>query len=145
MKKPKIEDLEQAFRNTAFEACIDERDYSIKIDETSAEFAVYLDGIGVKAWAFFKAPCPYSKISGLLENCKQNVVFEVAIMKLGLGFCEGLARPLQGTCVPEEGYFVFGIRQEQALKLVRQFEQYAFVCGEAGGKARLVLCLQGAE
>jgi len=133
------DELERAYRNTAY--CVDgpQGPVRIRIDENSATLDALLAEYGVGSWVFITAWNPRSEEISIENNRLLNNSLRAELLGAGYRWLEG-SGVADDRRWSEESLLVFGLPLEVALALGRRYGQNAIVAGTAGGCAVLHWC-----
>ncbi|MBL6721654.1 MAG: DUF3293 domain-containing protein [Planctomycetes bacterium] len=138
--------LQQAYRNTAYEALGPGTQLDLRVDEPHAALDALLDATGRRSWAFMTACNPRSRTLPAEENEERQWALWTLLEELGGEdgspplLLPGRGRGLTGAWPAEESVLALGIARLDALRLMRRFDQHAFLAGTRGGRAELVWC-----
>ena len=138
--------LERAYRDTAYEALGPGTQLDLRVDEPHAALDALLDATGRRSWAFMTACNPRSRTLPAEENEERQWALWTLLEELGGEdgppplLLPGRGRGLTGAWPAEESVLALGIARLDALRLMRRFDQHAFLAGTRGGRAELVWC-----
>lgn len=129
--------LLKAYQQTTYRV-IDPK-FDIRIGELHPKLDRFLRKSGYKTWAFITAWNPKSRELSTSENRARNRSMISQLKSHNLSSYKALGIPDEGDWTPEESLFVPGISGNQTMNLGEQFGQNAFVFGETGMKAKLII------
>lgn len=138
--------LERAYRDTAYEALGPGTQLDLRVDESHAALDALLEATGRRGWAFMTAWNPRSQTLPAEENGERQRALWAALEELSGEdgspplLLPGRGRGLTGAWPAEESVLALGIARRDALRLMRSFDQHAFLAGTRGGRAELVWC-----
>ena len=138
---PSRDELEKAFRDTAYEFDTPAGGARLRIDEPSAALAAVQAALGVECSGLITAWNPRSGPRSLAENEVENgrLLGQLAT----LGFDAWPARHVAPQPEwHERGFFVPGIGLAQLLELGREFDQHAVLHSDDHSVPRLAWCHQ---
>lgn len=115
----------------------------MRVDEGCVELDALLTDHGVSTWAYVTASNPGSRQLSDEDNSARLRELEADVVTLGVRAYPGEGVPDDGRWPPESSLLILGIAREDAVRLGRRYDQVAVVCGELGGVAKLVLCIDG--
>jgi len=136
--------LHDAYRATTYRATLDGERVEIRIGERTPRLDALLRARGVTDWAFVTAANPHATRLSEAENEARHVELTRALAAEGFTGFEGESVADDGAWPPERSLLVVGIRESEAVRIARRFDQEAIVAGALGEPARLVFCGAGA-
>lgn len=134
------ERLDREYRQTVYWVHAPQSYVGLRIDETNPELDRLLEETGAEEWAHITAWNPRSQRLPPPKNRQAHECLEWTV-RLRYASLPGVGAGTDGDWPPEEGLFVFGISESDAIELGRRFGQNAIVAGRKGEAARLVWCL----
>ena len=135
--------LLEAYRKTAFNVDTPKGRLSLRIDEHCLALDDVLTDQGVSTWAYVTAFNPGSTRLRDAENAARQHELESTIANLGIPSFPGEGIDDNGQWPPEPSFLILGIGRGDAVRLGRQYGQFAVVFGELGRPAELVRCMDG--
>ena len=115
-----------------------EPDLVIRIGQSHPQLDQWLNSIGENRWAFMTAWNPHSRAASNEINRKAQDTLRETCQPYQIFPARG--EPAEGeNWTAEESLLVTGIAREAAIQLCLRFHQNAFVYGESGGLAELVI------
>lgn len=131
--------LESAFLATTYTAhSKNGTTFHLKINQSNAVFDQFLKNENIETWAYITAWNPNAEAHADKENENFNALLEQKLNNLGLKYFNGFGRPENGSdWPPEASFLILGIDVENALRIGKEFNQAAIVCGKIGDVAKL--------
>lgn len=136
--------LDREYRQTVYWVFGPHAYIGLRVEQTSPELDRLLEEAGALEWAHITAWNPRSRPLSPPDNRQAQDALEWAV-RARYSSLPGVGAATDGDWPPEEGLFIFGIPEAEAVELGRRFEQNAVVCGRKGEPARLVWCFPPGE
>jgi hypothetical protein len=130
----KNKSLEDAYLETRY--YIDWLDTFMIIGERNEEVDRWLVQNSLRVGYFITAWNPGSRLLSLEENQQRNIDLENKLKNYPL--LKGKGVPATSDWIPEESFFVGGIKENELMVLLRYFEQWAYVRYPLYGLAELI-------
>jgi len=130
------ERLEAAYRGAVYRVAAPAGGIVLSVDERSAGLDARLDAEGVSVAAFVSAANPGSVPLSDAENRARHLRLLERVAASGRSTLPGVSSASDGGWT-EASLLVFGIEEEEALELAREFGQAAILVLRAGERCRL--------
>ncbi len=128
-----------AYRRTIYRVHLPEGDVDLRVGELSPTLDAALEARGVTRWAWLTAVNPRSEVLSDAENRRRLHDLAAALANESLTHLPGVAIDPDGAWPDEASFFVLEPDAERLRALADRFEQNAYLAGERGEAARLVL------
>lgn len=133
------ENLISAFKNTDYHVLANEH-FVLHIDEFNEKLQDLHEEYDANSSAFLTAYCPFSKPLSLEENEILQTKLETELKSLSLQFVNGYGQGRgEYSNWKERSVLVLNISFEEAYRLSKKYEQYAFVWNAKSSNSSLVL------
>lgn len=130
--------LDAAYRQTCYRACLPGAVADIRIGSINADLDRWLSVLGAMTWAFVSAYNPRSTALPAQENVLRHAQLLFRAKQLGWPTADAQAIAQAEDWPPERGLLIAGIAHRDALRLAGEFDQYAIVAGRRGSPAKLL-------
>jgi hypothetical protein len=137
-----VKALAAAFRATTYRVEAGERHFDLRIGKTHDDFDGFLRelaGDDVLCWAIVTAVNP-GGVRNDEENDRRQSELACRIRELGRRVLPACNLADDDKWPVEPSLLLVGADEQDACELASEFRQAACVCGNIGGKARLVWC-----
>jgi hypothetical protein len=113
---------------------------ALRVGQRNRVFERLLRGRRVRSWAFVSACNPASRRLPRWRNAARASLLARVTKRYGLRILPGEGLANDSDWGGEASLLILGITPVRALRLARQFGQYAVVVGRSGALARLEWC-----
>ena len=134
-------ELFEAYKKTTFRVYLPLGVIDIRIGCGNALLNQLLLKNNAQSWAFITACNPHSVRQNADVNTFLNTQLENYLSEKQYLFFKGIGVGDDASWEPEESFLVLNIRNEDAMKIGRQFKQNAIVAGVIGNAPELIDCL----
>lgn len=135
-------EFEKAYREAIYTVVADGKEIIFRIGEVSEAINRLLDEACAAKFALVTAFNPRSEVLPDDENETRQVRLKELLRAENLYFLEGYGANERELWEREPSLFIFGISEERAVEIGREFEQNAIVYGEKNEKIKLVWCFE---
>lgn len=125
-----------AYRRTEYR--VDDA-WSIRIDQSSRDLAIWHKCHGVSSSGFVTAVNPRSQLLDEQDNRRRHHALRARVESMGRLFLTGAGVDPDGDWPPEPGFLIAGLDQEATAELGRCFDQNAVVWAGGDAVPRLIL------
>lgn len=135
------EELISAFKCTDYHVLADEH-FVLRIDEFNEHLQRLHEEYDVRSSAFLTAYCPFSKALSLEDNEILQSQLETELKSLSLQFINGYGQGRgEYSNWKERSVLVLQISFDEASRLAKKYEQYAFVWNNFKCTPRLIVAI----
>ncbi len=135
-----MEDLNRLYLEAVYIVFWQNAEIRFKIGEKSPEIDEILTHYDAQTFAFLTAHNPLSQVLDAEENNRRQSELLKLLNDENFQFLKGYGTNEDESWAREESLFILEISEEKVLDIARKLEQHAIVCGEKGGKPKLVWC-----